>query len=217
VSSTYTLQRTTSTTGQRIIYHDTIHDLHALFHVVLYIVLTRGEGGGKRRVELDQENETDSDEGRRLKQLVYYLFEVPDRVSLAHNKHALLQSPANFATDVLPLIHPFWNDTKDVLEEWFWILFLALKWRAVEYYHPHGAVLNALEPKIAQLVGDGLGRGGNVVQGATGEVERRRADLERIKTGWEALRMLVVGGDCNTGEGSMQRNRGEWDEELICL
>jgi hypothetical protein len=129
--------------------HDAVHDAESMLWVFVEICLSRkGPGMDMKRDELKGSPYSQQATARGLRATIYRLFE-------AHNpskyKGELLATRRLMEEAVVPHFHPYFDNLKPLVLQWWNILFLAYKFRAYEYHHIHELIGNVLQSTINNL------------------------------------------------------------------
>lgn len=97
--------------------HSAIHDLESFFWVLLHQSLVCSGPGSSRRKELQDPKEA-------LHKVVYALFDDPDMRIIARSKFEFFRNgPNHLESEILPLIHPYFERLKPLLVEWWTLLY----------------------------------------------------------------------------------------------
>ncbi|KAG5650351.1 hypothetical protein H0H81_012543 [Sphagnurus paluster] len=122
-------------------YHNANHDMESFLWVLINICVVRsGPGKGMARPE--------NSEG--LLKCVHDFFD-GDYLTLEKSKWRLLENPKRLDSDVLEFFHPYFEDLKPLVRQWWAVLVLAYQYRANEFYHIHKHIIRILENSIAAL------------------------------------------------------------------
>ncbi|KAF8889478.1 hypothetical protein CPB85DRAFT_1441387 [Mucidula mucida] len=128
------------------IFHDAIHDIESFFWVLVHICLTRS-GPGQRRKELDG----DSGDHKVLQFIIYCFFDAKP-VDLGANKKLLFDRPEDFEGTIIQNFHPYFDELKPFMREWFSLLVLAYQYiEGYEYHDIHRRVLDILDRALALM------------------------------------------------------------------
>ncbi|THU77785.1 hypothetical protein K435DRAFT_890549, partial [Dendrothele bispora CBS 962.96] len=118
--------------------HTAVHDMESMFWVLLYLCLTRKGPGGDLRDELFDQPRPLEKSTRDLLLVVYCFYDSPTQV-IQNNKNTLFKNPKDLDPLILHHIHPYFNDVKPILREWWRILCLGFKRyndaETIEYIH----------------------------------------------------------------------------------
>lgn len=153
------------------VFHDAIHDIESFFWVLIHICLTRS-GPGQRREELTG----DSAGHRALHFLIYCFFDGPLTV-LGPNKHLLFSRPDDFEAYIIPNFHPYFDELKPFMQEWFSLLVLAYAHvEGYEYHNIHNRVLDILDRALASMTPGEL----DCEVGRKAVIEERRDSLYQL-------------------------------------
>ncbi|THV03605.1 hypothetical protein K435DRAFT_835761 [Dendrothele bispora CBS 962.96] len=118
--------------------HTAVHDMESMFWVLLYLCLTRKGPGGDLRDELFDQPRPLEKSTRDLLLVVYCFYDSPTQV-IQNNKNTLFKNSKDLDPLILHHIHPYFNDVKPILLEWWRILYLGFKRyndaETIEYIH----------------------------------------------------------------------------------
>ncbi|KAF9455625.1 hypothetical protein BDZ94DRAFT_1316018 [Collybia nuda] len=134
-------------TTKTTVVHDAVHDLEALFWVLVSICITRGGPGGRRREEL-KPGTPSTPETQKLFLLVDCFFYTENISRLVGNKRTLFIQD-EFEKYFLPHVHPYFERLKPLLVRWWKILQIAYRFPHFETIH--GWFLDALRLSISAL------------------------------------------------------------------
>ncbi|KAF9008179.1 hypothetical protein BDZ89DRAFT_1079105 [Hymenopellis radicata] len=136
-----------SQSGGSDLFHDAVHDIESFFWVLIHICLTRSGPDAQRRAELDG----DSKDHPQL-HLVVYCFFGGNQDVLAFNKKKLFRAPDNFEEYIIPHFHPYFDELKSFMREWFSLLVLAYQYvEGYEYHNIHRRVQDILDHALASM------------------------------------------------------------------
>ena len=90
--------------------------------VLIYLCLTRKGPGGIRRDELAFGTTLDGST-TRLHTIVYSFFDTEERSVLAGNKSMLFQDPDDMEEWIIPQFHPYFQNLKPLVSDWWKILY----------------------------------------------------------------------------------------------
>ncbi|KAF9000920.1 hypothetical protein BDZ89DRAFT_1147122 [Hymenopellis radicata] len=128
------------------LFHDAVHDIESFFWVLIHICLTRSGPNAQRRAELD-----DSKDHPQLHLVVYCFFD-GDQDLLAFNKKKLLKTPDDFEKYIIPHFHPYFDELKPFMQEWFSLLVLAYQYvEGYEYHNIHRRVQDILDRALVSM------------------------------------------------------------------
>jgi hypothetical protein len=134
-----------------LFFHDAVHDMESFFWVLVNLCLTRqGPGVNMIRDELLPKTDEDDPRDEVLEDLVYKLFDSKVESVLLGKKKALLDRP-KLMDEVLDKFHPYFEELKPMVLQWWHTLVLAYRFRAYEYLHIHAHIIDILEGTIARL------------------------------------------------------------------
>ena len=126
-----------------VFFHDAAHDMESFLWVVVNICLTRqGPGANMTRDEDDPRDIA-------LEELLWDLFD-SDENNLLKKKRGLLAQP-ELMNDILDKFHPYFNELKPLVLQWWHTLVLAYRFRAYEYLHIHNHIIDILEETITRV------------------------------------------------------------------
>ncbi|KAF9008180.1 hypothetical protein BDZ89DRAFT_1079107 [Hymenopellis radicata] len=127
--------------GESDLFHDAVHDIESVFWVLIHICLTRSGPGVQQREELTE----DSQAHEQLRSVVYRFFDADRRV-LAFNKRKLFIYRGDFGESIFQSFHPYFDELKPFMREWFSLLVLAYGYvEGYEYHNIHSRVQDILE------------------------------------------------------------------------
>ncbi|THV01440.1 hypothetical protein K435DRAFT_853845 [Dendrothele bispora CBS 962.96] len=106
--------------------HTAVHDMESMFWVLLYLCLTRKGPGGDLRDELFDQPSPLEKSTQDLLLVLYFFYDSPTQV-IQNNKNTLFKNPKDLDPHILRHIHPYFNDVKPILLEWWRILCLGFK------------------------------------------------------------------------------------------
>jgi len=130
-------------------FHDAVHDMESLFWVLVYLCLTgRGPGAGMWREELLQDALNKDTE---LEQLLNLNFDNSDRHIIFNNKSELFNPSEPFMERAIEKFHPYFENLKSMMIQWWVTLIIALDERKIEYYTIHDQILGILDNTISSL------------------------------------------------------------------
>ena len=129
--------------------HDAVHDIESFFWVLIHLALTRGSPGGKRRQELERDDENGDDP---LHQVIGRYFDCSQEI-LKAEKQKLFAPSGNeiLEKDILSQFHPYFNPLKDLVRSWYNILVMAFRWRSIECIYIHDFIIDLLGKEVAKL------------------------------------------------------------------
>lgn len=157
--------------ARRFFYHDAVHDMESFLWVLVEICLTRkGPGLGMRRDELKPGESMQSS----LADCVHKLFDA-DVGILSDVKSELLENPDGMDDNIVPLFHPYFEQLKPMVLQWWHTLWLAYRYRAIEYLHIHNHVIDILEETISKLSHD------DDSENSRKEVDRRKRECQLVR------------------------------------
>ncbi len=114
--------------------------------MLVHICLTRS-GPGQRRKELDG----DSGDHKVLQFIIYCFFDAKP-VDLGANKKLLFDRPEDFEGTIIQNFHPYFDELKPFMREWFSLLVLAYQYiEGYEYHDIHRRVLDILDRALALM------------------------------------------------------------------
>ncbi|KAF8889477.1 hypothetical protein CPB85DRAFT_275757 [Mucidula mucida] len=129
------------------LFHDAVHDMESFFWVLIHICLTRSGPDAQQRVELDGDNK----DHQQLCFIVHCFFSCTEN-DLAFNKRKLFKAPDDFEKVIIPHFHPYFDELKPFMREWFSLLVLAYDYlEGYEYHNIHRRVLDILDRALASM------------------------------------------------------------------
>ncbi|KAI5899186.1 uncharacterized protein SCHCODRAFT_01187647 [Schizophyllum commune H4-8] len=135
-----------------------IHDMEALFWALLYICITRGGPGGRRREEYSVKNlAATADPKRRqsiahLHKITHCLFEAQDPATLSKYKRVLLRNGVrDFKAHIEGRFHEYFEPFKPTMRAYLQLLRIAYIFRGYEYHFIHDRVLELLHDLLENL------------------------------------------------------------------
>jgi hypothetical protein len=150
--------------------HDAVHDMESFLWVLVEICLTRkGPGLGMRRDELKPGENLQ----HGLNDSVHKLFDA-DPSTLLRTKSDMLVHLKSMDEEIIPLFHPYFEQLKPMVLQWWHILRLAYRFRAFEYYNIHVHIIDVLEQSISRLLNDDN-------DDSRREIERRIRDRRLVR------------------------------------
>ncbi|KAF8919368.1 hypothetical protein CPB85DRAFT_1429982 [Mucidula mucida] len=129
------------------LFHDAVHDMESFFWVLIHICLTRSGPDAQQRAELDGDNK----DHQQLRFIVHCFFSCNED-DLAFNKRKLFKAPDDFEKVIIPHFHPYFDELKPFMREWFSLLVLAYDYlEGYEYHNIHRRVLDILDRALASM------------------------------------------------------------------
>jgi hypothetical protein len=134
-----------------VFFHDAVHDMESFLWVLVNLCLTRkGPGTSMIRDELLPNRDEDDPRDETLENLIYKLFDSKEESVLLEKKKELLEDPGSME-NVVEKFHPYFEELKPLVLQWWHILVLAYRFRAYEYLHIHTYIIDILEGTTERL------------------------------------------------------------------
>ncbi|KAI4518145.1 hypothetical protein K525DRAFT_272945 [Schizophyllum commune Loenen D] len=135
-----------------------IHDMEALFWMLLYICITRSGPEGRQREEYSIKNlATIPDPKQRqsiahLHKITHCLFDARDPVTLSKNKRLLLRNGvADFKAHIEGCFHEYFRPFRSTMRAYLQLLRIAYIFRGYEYHFIHDRVIELLRDLLEKL------------------------------------------------------------------
>ncbi len=123
--------------------------MESLFWVLMYICLTRrGPGTGMWREELLQGA---SNKDAELEELLNLKFDSKDQHIILKNKSDLFNPSEPFMERAIEKFHPYFENLKSMMVQWWSLLVIALDERKIEYLTIHDQILSILDNIVLKL------------------------------------------------------------------
>ncbi|KAL1728014.1 hypothetical protein EV714DRAFT_216056, partial [Schizophyllum commune] len=153
-----------------------IHDMEALFWMLLYICITRSGPGGRRREEYSIKNLaalTDPKQRQsitHLRKITHCLFDAQDPTTLSKNKRLLLRNGVqDFTAHIEICFHGYFGPFRSTMRAYLQLLRIAYIFRGYEYHFIHDRVIELLRDLLEKL---------NDASSDEGQAEYTRDELE---------------------------------------
>lgn len=150
--------------------------------VLIYLCLTRKGPGGVRRDEFAFGAILD-DTNTRLHKVMYAFFDTEDQTILSNSKSWLFHSPVDMEEWILPQFHPYFEELKPLVSDWWKILHRSYLFSEFMTIHAH--FLDAIKKAIATLPPQDPDP-----EGIAQELERRHVNLQQLLPSANGLGIL---------------------------